>query len=81
MGLAEEDLYIYWGAYLGMESEVLVSGTLQEATARIESITGRGTAKQRMDHGYLPAQAAAAGIIVRSLDSMSLLDHDETQGA
>jgi len=44
-GLAEEDLHIYWGAYLGMESEVLVSGALKDVTAQIERI--RADARQR----------------------------------
>jgi precorrin-6A synthase len=48
-GLAEEDLYIYWGAYLGMESEVLVSGTLKDVTARIEGIR----AEARQSKGWI----------------------------
>lgn len=36
--LLEEDLDIFWGAYLGMEEEVLVSGKLREVAETIETI-------------------------------------------
>jgi precorrin-6A synthase len=47
--LAEENLYIYWGAYLGMESEVLVSGPLKDAIAQIENILS----ETRQSKGWL----------------------------
>ncbi len=34
----DEDLEIYWGAYLGMSEEILVSGRLSEVAARIEEV-------------------------------------------
>lgn len=36
--LLHEDLDIYWGAYLGMDEEVLLSGKLSEIASRIEEI-------------------------------------------
>lgn len=33
---AEQDLYIYWGAYLGTADEVLISGPLKEVSERIK---------------------------------------------
>ena len=34
--LPEQDLEIYWGAYLGTEDEILVSGTLRDVIGDIE---------------------------------------------
>jgi precorrin-6A synthase len=34
----DEDLDIFWGAYLGMEEEVLLSGKLSEIASRIEEV-------------------------------------------
>jgi len=36
--LLDEDLDIYWGAYLGMEDEILLSGKLSEIASRIEEV-------------------------------------------
>lgn len=33
---AEQDLYIYWGAYLGTADEILISGPLKEVSERIK---------------------------------------------
>ena len=40
---------IYWGAYLGMEQEVLLSGKLDEIAAEIESVR----AQHREQHGWI----------------------------
>jgi precorrin-6A synthase len=36
--LLDEELDIYWGAYLGMEDEILLSGKLSEIASRIEEV-------------------------------------------
>ncbi|MFF2851045.1 precorrin-6A synthase (deacetylating) [Streptomyces sp. NPDC058001] len=41
----DEDLYIYWGAYIGTPDEILVSGPLAEAGPRIEQV--RAEARER----------------------------------
>jgi precorrin-6A synthase len=42
----DEDVDIYWGAYLGTPDEILVSGRLGDVAERIESL--RGEARDRM---------------------------------
>ncbi len=44
-GLADTDLDIYWGAYLGMPDEILVAGDLQERKAEIVAL--RAEARER----------------------------------
>jgi precorrin-6A synthase len=41
----DQDLEIYWGAYLGTEDEILVSGKLREVLDEIERV--RGEARDR----------------------------------
>ena len=47
--LGEEDLDIYWGAYIGTEEEVLVAGKLSEAMGDIERIR----AQKREKNGWI----------------------------
>jgi precorrin-2 methylase len=47
--LAEEDLHIYWGAYIGTEEEVLVAGKLSETMGDIERIR----AEKREQNGWI----------------------------
>lgn len=47
--LEDADLDIYWGAYLGMPGELLVSGNLQERKAEIVALR----AQARADHGWI----------------------------
>lgn len=47
--LAPEGIHIWWGAYLGMESQVLESGSLEEAGPRI--VAARTEA--RAQHGWI----------------------------
>ena len=47
--LLNEDLDIYWGAYLGMEQEFLVSGKISEAASRITEIRN----EQRQKNGWI----------------------------
>jgi precorrin-6A synthase len=42
---AEEDIDIYWGAYIGTPDEILVSGPIGEAGLRIERL--RAEARER----------------------------------
>jgi precorrin-6A synthase len=44
-GLADQDLEIYWGAYLGTDDELLVSGKLAEVAAEIKAT--RRAARER----------------------------------
>ena len=46
---ADEDVEIFWGAYLGTPDEILVSGKLPDVAARIESV--RAEARER--HGWI----------------------------
>lgn len=48
-GLAEQDLDIFWGAYLGTENEILVSGKLSEVKEEIEAVRKRA----REQHGWI----------------------------
>jgi precorrin-6A synthase len=48
-GLTEPDLDIYWGAYLGTEHEILVSGKLASVKHEIESLRARA----RAHHGWI----------------------------
>jgi precorrin-6A synthase len=43
--LADQDIDIYWGAYLGTPDEILLSGKLAELSAQIEQV--RAQARQR----------------------------------
>jgi len=60
--LVEEDLDIFWGAYLGMDEEVLVAGKLRETASRIEEVRQ----EKRQQNGWImdtyllsrPARAA-----------------------
>jgi len=45
----DDNIDIYWGAYLGMPEEVLVSGKLRECAAEIERIRTRA----QQDHGWI----------------------------
>lgn len=42
---AEEDIDIYWGAYIGTPDEILASGPIGEAAPRIERL--RAEARER----------------------------------
>jgi precorrin-6A synthase len=44
-GLADQDLEIYWGAYLGTDDELLVSGKLADVAAEIKAT--RRAARER----------------------------------
>lgn len=43
--VADEDLYIYWGAYLGGEEEILIAGKLSEVMEEIEAVREQARAK------------------------------------
>jgi precorrin-6A synthase len=47
--LLDEDLDIYWGAYLGMEQEVLLSGKISEVASRIIEVRN----EQRQKNGWI----------------------------
>jgi precorrin-6A synthase len=58
----DEELDIFWGAYLGMEEEILLSGKLSEIASRIEEVRR----EKREQHGwimdtYLLSRRAASG--------------------
>jgi precorrin-6A synthase len=44
-GLAPEEIDIYWGAYLGMPDEILISGSLSERSEEIQRV--RAEARER----------------------------------
>lgn len=48
-GLAEPDLDIFWGAYLGTEDEILLSGRLADVKDEIEAVRKRA----RLQHGWI----------------------------
>jgi precorrin-6A synthase len=47
--LAEQDLEIFWGAYLGTEDEILLSGKLADVKEKIDTV--RRHARER--HGWI----------------------------
>lgn len=47
--LADEDIDIYWGAYLGTPDEILVAGKLGDVGGRIEELRTQA----RMRHGWI----------------------------
>lgn len=47
--IPDDDLHIYWGAYLGTEHELLVSGKLSECAERIEQLRSEARAR----HGWI----------------------------
>jgi precorrin-6A synthase len=47
--LAEPDLEIFWGAYLGTEDEILLSGKLSDVKDEIEAVRQRA----RLQHGWI----------------------------
>ncbi|MEO3973571.1 precorrin-6A synthase (deacetylating) [Streptomyces sp. CAU 1734] len=42
----DQDLFIYWGAYVGTEDEILVSGRLSEVSERIERLREEARARK-----------------------------------
>jgi precorrin-6A synthase len=42
----DQDLFIYWGAYVGTEDEILVSGRLSEVSDRIEELRAEARARK-----------------------------------
>lgn len=47
--LLDEELDIFWGAYLGMEQEILVSGKISEVASRITEVRN----EQRQKNGWI----------------------------
>jgi precorrin-6A synthase len=47
--LADQDLEIFWGAYLGSKDEILLSGKLAEVKDEIEAVRKRA----RAEHGWI----------------------------
>ncbi len=47
--LTGKNFYIWWGAYLGMEQELLISGRLDQVSQQIETARARA----RADHGWI----------------------------
>jgi precorrin-6A synthase len=47
--MVDEELDIFWGAYLGMDEEVLLSGTLSETASRIEEVCN----EERQRNGWI----------------------------
>lgn len=42
----EQDLHIYWGAYLGTADEILISGSLKEVSERIKEVRAAARAEK-----------------------------------
>ena len=51
--LADQNLEIFWGAYLGTDHEILRSGKLAEVKDEIIAVRQTGARKVRLDHGCL----------------------------
>lgn len=47
--VAEPDVFIYWGAYLGMPQQILVHGPLAEVKDRISALRQQA----RLEHGWI----------------------------
>ena len=52
---ADEDVDIYWGAYLGTPDEILVAGAVRRGRRPRSSGARRGPRTQGLDHGHVPA--------------------------
>jgi precorrin-6A synthase len=63
--LLDEDLDIYWGAYLGMDEEILLSGKLSEIASRIAEVRS----EQRQKNGWIMDTYLIARSIARSKTS------------
>jgi precorrin-6A synthase len=69
--ILDEDLDIFWGAYLGMDGEVLLSGKLSEIASRIEEVCN----EERHKNGWImdtyllsrPTRAAQSGSLRRNI--------------
>ena len=48
---ADQDIDIYWGAYVGMPDEILVSGKLKDVVRRYRTDQGGRPAGEWLDHG------------------------------
>ena len=66
--LADEDVDIYWGAYLGTPDEILISGRLGDVGDEIEQVREEARASEGLDHGHL--SAAQVG---RALEKLAAL--------
>jgi precorrin-6A synthase len=44
--LADQPLHVYWGAYLGTQDEILLSGPLAEVAGEIEQVRARARARK-----------------------------------
>ncbi len=55
---ADEDVDIYWGAYIGTPDEILVSGKLKAVAGEIERVRTAAATGERLDHGHLSDAAA-----------------------
>lgn len=60
--LLDKDLDIYWGAYLGMEEEILLAGKLDEIAGRIEEIRG----ELRQKNGWIMDTYLVTGPVIGS---------------
>ena len=54
---ADQDVEIYWGAYLGTPDEILISGKAQGRRRRNPPPPRRSATEERLDHGYVFAEA------------------------
>ncbi len=54
---ADQDIDIYWGAYIGTPDEILASGPIAEAAPLIERLRAEARELQGLDHGHVPAAA------------------------
>jgi precorrin-6A synthase len=50
---ADQDIDIFWGAYIGTPDEILISGKLQGGGRRHRAGESRSPKGQRLDHGHL----------------------------
>ena len=51
----DQDMDIYWGAYLGTPDEILIAGKVKDVAEEIHRRRSEARARQRLDHGHLSA--------------------------
>jgi precorrin-6A synthase len=51
--MSDSDFDIYWGAYIGTEDEILVSGNLRELTHNIERMRAEAKPRRARDGSWI----------------------------
>ena len=77
MKIEDPDARIYWGAYLGTDQEIILSGRLADVKDEILKTRGCGAGTAWLDHGYL---SSAKGRRFRGIAAKAVLRFDVVLG-